>query len=756
MADREPLAARLLATFLDELEDQLRTLDGELLALETHPADVERLRSVFRVMHTLKGAARAAGVRPIEEMCHALETRLAASRDAGVLRADELPLLFAASDALSDAGKRLRAGDRVDTGLLLALGRQLGGMSPAMASAPRPAAPPTPAAPAPAAPAPLAAAPATTAPAAPEPAAPAPELRAVDVQEQVRLGGRQVEALVGVAGDVLAASGAIAARPAAAAQLYDALIDWRRDWRQASRALRPALDRSGADTRAALDRLDGMIATIARDAARLTRVMTDDARALSGTAARFQDNVRRLRMRPFGDVVEALPRAARDVAAELGKDVRLVVEGQAVEADRAVLDTLRDPLLQLVRNAVDHGIEKPQERERRGKPATGTITVGAEVRGDALVVTVADDGGGIDVAAVRAAMARRGAVAPVSDADVARAVLDGGVSTRAAVTTISGRGVGLDIVRATTDRLGGTADVTSRPRAGTTFTLTVPVSAATVRALLVRVGDVTVAIPATSVERVIRVRRDAFKVVQGQLVLPMRNAAVSATRLARALGLPSSAEDATEEMLRGVLVAHGPRRAVVIVDDVVDERELVVRPLEHVDERTAAQYSGGALLDATRVALVVNPAALVMANRGSTTAGDVGGDATEPARTARILVVDDSITTRTLEQSVLSAAGYDVVTAVDGADGWRIVEAGGIDLVMTDVEMPRMDGIALCERIRATPKFGSLPVVIVTSLDRPEERARGLEAGADAYVTKSSFDQDTLLEIVEQLLEDKS
>ena len=576
------------------------------------------------------------------------------------------------------------------------------------------------------------------------------------MQEQVRLGGRQVEALVGAAGDVLAASGAIVARPAAAAQLYDALLEWRRDWRQASRTLGPVLDRSGADTRATLDRLDGMIATIARDAARLTRVMTDDARALSGTAARFQDNVRRLRMRPFGDIVEALPRAARDVATELGKDVRLVVEGHTVEADRAVLDALRDPLLQLVRNAVDHGIEMPQGRASHGKPATGTITVGAEVRGDMLVVTVADDGGGIDVAAVRAAIARRGAVAPASDADVARAVLHGGVSTRSAVTTISGRGVGLDIVRATMDRLGGTADVSVRPGVGTTFTLTVPVNAATVRALLVRVGDVTLAVPATAVERVIRVRRDAFKGVQGQLVLPTRTAAVPATRLARALGLPSSPEDAADPMVRGVLIAHGPRRAIVIVDDVVDERELVVRPLEHVDERTASQYTGGALVDATRVALVVNPAALVTASGGSATAGELAGDATERARTPRILVVDDSITTRTLEQSVLSAAGYDVVTAVDGADGWRVVEAGGIDLVMTDVEMPRMDGIALCERIRASATFASMPVVIVTSLDRPEERARGLEAGADAYDTKSSFDQDTLLEIVEQLLEDKS
>ena len=257
-------------------------------------------------------------------------------------------------------------------------------------------------------------------------------------------------------------------------------------------------------------------------------------------------------------------------------------------------------------------------------------------------------------------------------------------------------------------------------------------------------------IPATAVQRTLRFRRDAVKTVQGQVVLPTREASLAVVPLARALGLPTTSDQAADGMMRGVIIEHAQRRAVVVVDDITDVRELVVRLIEHVDPRTVARYAGGALLDATHVALIVNPLGILGA-RGevSTTGTDTG-----PTKQPRILVVDDSITTRTLEQSVLSAAGYDVVTAVDGLDGWRLVEAGGVDLVMTDVEMPRLDGIGLCERIRASSTYAALPVVMVTSLDRPDERARGLEAGADAYVTKSSFDQDTLLDIVAQLLED--
>ena len=336
MDDREPLAERLLATFLDELEEQRRTLDATLLELESGPPDPQRVRVIFRVMHTLKGAARAAGVRPIEEICHALETRLIASRDAGALRADEIPLLFAASDALADAGKRLRAGQRLDSGPLLLLSQQLSGLVAAPS--------------APAAPTPLVVATPTAeaAPAAPSqsasPAAPNVNARA-DSHEQMRLGARQVDALVGAAGDLSAASSAAASRPATAAELYDALLDWRREWRHARSTVGAAIGHLGGrlDVVSTFDRLDAVVGGIARDAARLTREMTDDARALSATTMRLQDHVRRLRMRPFGDAVESLPRAARDVAVHLQKEVRLVVEGQTVEADRAVLDALRDP-----------------------------------------------------------------------------------------------------------------------------------------------------------------------------------------------------------------------------------------------------------------------------------------------------------------------------------------------------------------------------------------------------------------------------
>jgi two-component system chemotaxis sensor kinase CheA len=386
------------------------------------------------------------------------------------------------------------------------------------------------------------------------------------------------------------------------------------------------------------------------------------------------------------------------------------------------------------------------------------VTVGAALRGDRLVVTVADDGAGIDVAAVRQALHRAGREVPEDDRGVARALLTAGVSTRGEATAISGRGVGLDAVRAAVERVGGSVDVEWSPGEGTTFVLVLPVSIATVRALLVSVGGRALGIPSAAVERAIRVRPGDARVVDGRAVLPAASgtgAPVPLVSLAHALGW-GEAPAAPDGVREGVLVQHRGRRVALLADDLLDERELVVRPVEHVGAGVATRVVGAALIGGSRVAVVLSPSALVDAAlrpaAGAAPPPLSGGGARVRRR---ILVVDDSITTRTLEESVLAAAGFDVVTAVDGVDAWRVIERGGIELVVADIEMPRLDGIALCERIRESRTLATLPVILVTSLDRPEQRARGLEAGADAYITKSSFDQDALIATVRQLLDER-
>jgi two-component system chemotaxis sensor kinase CheA len=493
--------------------------------------------------------------------------------------------------------------------------------------------------------------------------------------------------------------------------------------------------------------VDGWLARLALELAELGRRAAGDATAVERATSRLLDQTRRLRQRTFADIFEPLPRALRDVAVRLGREARLELHGQEVEADRTVLDALREPVLHLVRNAVDHGLEPPDERRRGGKPAEGVVRIAAALHGDRVLVTVEDDGRGLDIAAIRAALARRGRAVPASDREAARTLFESGVSTRDQATEISGRGVGLDVVREAVERLGGTVEVRWREGGGTTFTIDAPVSVASLRALLVTAGGQPIAVPTAFVQRVERVPAAAPRLLDGRAVLPMDGAPVPLTTLARLLG-PPLADARHEGTLPVVLLQAGGERLAVVVDDLLDEREVAVRP---IDGEVGERYAGAALLREGGAAPVLDVPSVIGARGGAELAPAA---AAAEARRPRILVVDDSITTRTLEESVLTAAGFDVVTAVDGADGWRRVEEGGIDLVVTDIEMPRLDGLALCERIRGTPATARLPVILVTSLDRPEQRARGLEAGADAYIAKSSFDQDALLATVRQLLGD--
>jgi two-component system, chemotaxis family, sensor kinase CheA len=503
------------------------------------------------------------------------------------------------------------------------------------------------------------------------------------------------------------------------------------------------------------DRLDALLAATGELIIATARLVErggpqdEDARRLEGVTSEVADVVRRLRLRPFADVCEGLPRAVRDIAAREGKRVELELEGQDVEADRMVVDALRDPLIHLVRNAVDHGIEDPAVRERRGKPAAGRVRVAAEMAAGRLVVTVADDGAGLDEDRIRHALERRGQGRPGSRAELADALLSGGFSTRSEATAISGRGVGIDVVRSAVEHIGGTVDVHWERDLGTTFTILCPPSPATLRAVLVRLGTHTFAIPTAHVERLRRVAEADMHRTEGRTLVTTEHGPLPVHSLAALLGPPLEAR-AIENSATLVIVSAGSRRAGLVVDEVLDEDEIVVRPLD-VDDGALPYASGAAVLATGRVALVLAAGALLAGGARAGVAMAPSFAVSRDTPRLRVLVADDSITTRTLEQSVLEAAGYEVVTAVDGEDAWRRLEDIGADVVIADVEMPRIDGFALCRRIRASQRFAELPVILVTALSSDEDRARGLEAGADAYIVKSSFDKSVLLDTIQQL-----
>lgn len=729
----DQLAARLRATFAGELLEQVRAMNEALLALEAAPDRLEHVHALFRVAHTLKGASRAANVPAVERVCHTLESLLAEARDGRkTLGPRDFQLLFAAADALAEAGERLSTGGEVDDARLGAALRALKGGAGHE--------PPLP-------------------PSAPVPSAPAPPRRAASepaalagAEGQVRIAASKLDALLASSGDLLVAGGRPALRAAEAEDFHAALARCATRWREDSRRLLLSLHRLGAGAEEpSLLALGDDLQRLTREAGRLAAASRRDARALAKNVDDVMDHARTLRLRPFSEACEALPRAVRDLATSTGKEVEFRVAGGDVEADRVVLDGLREALLQLVRNAVDHGIEAPAARAAAGKPRLGSVLVAAELGGERLRVTVSDDGVGLDLPAIRDALRRRGLVVPDDDDGAIRAFLEGRVTTRAEATTVSGRGVGLDVARTAVHTLGGHLTVTWSEGGGTVFHLDAPVSLASTHALMVGVASHLVAIPISYVERIVRVAPEELRLTEGRHVLPTDTGPVPVVSLARLLP-PLAEHPATGGPVALVLLTSGTRRLAVAVDELLEAREVAVRPVRGGASRSSS-LRGAALLESGRIALVLDPPTAVAAGL----APNVGAGLTvEPRRAAptrrRILVVDDSITTRTLERSILEAAGYDVLTAADGAEGWRLFQEQACDLVVADIEMPRMDGFALCEAIRGSRRHAAVPVVLVTALESDEHRARGLEVGADAYIGKSSFDQRSLLDTIQQLL----
>jgi two-component system chemotaxis sensor kinase CheA len=482
------------------------------------------------------------------------------------------------------------------------------------------------------------------------------------------------------------------------------------------------------------------------DLERLGATLRDDRRAIGRAVASMDEEVRRVRLLPFTEACQGLDRAIRDLAKERGKEVEVIVSGAALELDRSILEGLKDPLLALARNAVDHGIEPLAKRRASGKAEKGRVVISAALRGSRLEVSVEDDGAGVDLAAVEKRSLERGLPAA---RDQLAVLFEPGFSTAARVTDISGRGVGLDIVKTRVTELRGTVELTSRPGQGTRVELTLPATLTTLRALLVSAGGETLAIPGASVERLLRIDPKEIRSIGGREVVASGSGPpIPIFSLARVLSLPE------REGRSGKIVAvatGAPMPAAFAVDDLLSEREILVKALGP-RLRKAGKVAGATVLETGHVALILNVAEVTRAAFERTGETSLAVDRTKPLSKRRILLADDSATTRSLERAILEAAGYEVVTAVDGEQAFRLLHDRGADLVVSDIDMPRMDGLTLCKAVRGSKRFRDLPLVLVSSLESERDRARGGEAGADAYIVKSGFDQRDLLTTVAQLL----
>ena len=727
----------LRATFRVEAAEHLQTIATGLLDLEKTPAPGKPgdiIATVFRAAHSLKGAARATDFREIESLCQALEDMFADWK-----RQKTGP----ASAALDTAHRRLDA-------ITAALSPP--GTSPGQ---PPPAIRPTPDQPVRRPEAPVA-----------ETVPPAADTRNFSAGETVRISVGKLDARLVEAEEMLTVKLTAGQRADDLRELLRSFEAWKNEWAQVdpeARALRQSLARTASAPGLArlleyldwdrdhLKALEGKVAT-------LTRTAEQDRHVTGKLVDDLLEDSKKLLLLPFATLAAPFPKLVRDLCRDQAKEAEVVVRGEEVEIDKRILEEMKDPLVHLLRNCVDHGIEKPSDRLRLGKPARATITLAASaVNGSKVELLVSDDGAGIDVARVRESAVKHGYLpaeeaSRLDDAAVRALIFQPEVSTSPRVTQLSGRGLGLAIVREQAGKLGGTVSVESQPGQGTRFRILLPSLLATFRGVLIEAAGQRFIVPTLHVERVIRVKPGEIKTVEGRETIALDGHAVALVRLADVLELaPSAANREPAAALLVMVLGAGDLPIAFAVDAVRDELEVLVKPLRKPLSRVR-NIAGATVLGSGQVAPVLNVADLLKSARkaGSTVTRPV--PAAQPVQAPKVLVAEDSITSRMLLKSILESAGYAVKTAVDGMEAFALLRAEKFDLVVSDVEMPRLNGFDLTARIRADPKLAELPVVLVTALERPEDRERGVDAGANAYITKGRFDQNDLLDALRRLL----
>lgn len=687
----------LAAIFREEAEESV----GQMLDLleDLRGADGERaeamVRQLFRVAHNIKGAARAAGVEPVERAAHAIEDALATFKDTP----GRPPTALLDQILLAVVGiQKLLAGEQASER------RPATGVSPAD----------------------------NATMSLPEAADVAPE--ADDRAETVRIRTDRLNQLMSLTGELVGTQARLGHRR----EELEAL-------REDVAGMRGAIaDSEVPKLRRLLQTFDAMLMTIAHEDSQFANL----TEALNGA-------LKRVRMLPVRSQSAHWSRIVRETAIALGRDVRLDIDVGDAELDKNILDALRDPLVHLLRNAVDHGIEAADQRRAAGKPEQGRIWIRTRMLGQRVELLVGDDGRGIDGDAVAAKAVQAGLITPgqrstMSPAEKQNLVFASGFSTRTAVTEISGRGLGLDIVRDRVEALGGTVAMPPPHEGqGTVFQITVPVSMVSSRGLAVRGESTVYVLPIEMVVRSLHVQRDDLRDIDGQIAVEMADDEPLRLRwLTRWMDEP---EAITHNVFTVVVLQRGTQRVGLVVTEVLGEQTYVTRRLPgHF--LAVEGVAGAVVLPDGRLAPVLDVPALLN-RRGQTSAMPVAaGSGVEARRVPHVLVVDDSLTSRTLERNILTAAGYEVTTAVDGEEGWAILQTGNFDLVVSDVEMPRLTGLEFTRRIRATPRFERLPVILVTSLGSKHDLAEGAAAGANEYIVKGRFDQTQLIEAVARLL----
>ncbi|NUM69592.1 MAG: hybrid sensor histidine kinase/response regulator [Ignavibacteriaceae bacterium] len=489
----------------------------------------------------------------------------------------------------------------------------------------------------------------------------------------------------------------------------------------------------------------------------------EDNSRLEFCGSGIENIARDMRLLPFSTIFSLYPRMVRDLAAELGKNVDLVIEGGNITADKRIIEEIKDPLTHMIRNAVDHGIENPLERSAAGKNPEGKITLSVQQEATKVIIKVTDDGKGLDPELIKKTAARRGLftdedLSKMSLPQIYEIIFRPGFSTAPMITDVSGRGIGIDVVQNNVTGLKGKISVDSVKGGGTTFTISLPVTLATMNVMILEIGSAWFAIPVENIRKVLSVKQEDIFTIDGRDTINSDGRAISVIKLEEVLELKHKVN--SNDALPGsgtwhcVIVSAENEEIGFVAERISDEQEIVLKSLGPVLLKVR-NVSGSAILGNGKICMILNPSDLIRSVRNKTGGGTASLTVKKSDTAAKrkvILLVEDSITTRTQEKRILESSGFTVVVAVDGVDGLAKLRSEKIDCIVSDIEMPNMDGITFTESVRKDPVHKSRPVILVTSLSKEEDRKKGLEAGADAYITKGTFDQKLLIDTINRLL----
>ena len=773
---------KLLAAFKIEAEEHIRTITAGLLELEKERRTEQRdslVETIFREAHSLKGAARSVNMTEIETVCQALESvfhdwkegnKAPDVREFDSLhrRLDTISQLLLAQENAPPRGTA--AGPPSPQQESEPVKPQAGGASrkagkrPALEKetrAERKAG--------------------TTAekarpdrePAAEEaeppnrPRIPAGKEKSV-LQETVRIQAAELDSLLRQTEELSFIKLELDQYLGSLRETSESLELWKKQWSQAAPQLKQLLqpaDSGSAGTEPGVSGLPEVLENnfehfklLETRLAGLEKSVEADRRTVSAMVDTLLAGLKNTLMSPCSSMLEIFPKIVRELSRDQGKQVELQLRGGEVEIDRRIMEQIKEPLIHLVRNSIDHGIEKPELRERLNKPSLGRLTMAInQLKSNQIEILVSDDGAGIDLEKIKKAAVKKGIISEkearrLTDQEALALIFESNISTSAIITDISGRGLGLTIVREKVEKVSGSVAVETSPNAGTTFRLVLPITLASFRAVLVKVNGQPFAIPTMQVVQSRKINKEEVKTIENRETIFTNGYTLPLVRLADVLELRERSEEKRSGPVSALILGTADKLVAFSVDQLLGEQEILLKSLGSQLSRVR-NITGATILGSGQVVPVLNVSDLIKSARQATAAqSEALIPAAEKAKKKSILVVEDSITARMLLKNILESAGYAVKTAVDGLDGFTQLRTADFDLLVSDVDMPRLNGFDLTSKVRGDRKLADLPVVLVTALDSRADRERGIDVGANAYIVKSTFDQSNLLEVIQRLI----